>query len=877
MSWIRGLARRWQERLQSRQLDAELDEELRDHLAREVERQLASGEAPEPAARQARLRAGSIEAARDYVRDERSGRLIGELVRDLRVAARGMRRERGFTAAVLVSLALGIAGTSSIFSVVNALLIRALPYPDADRLHVVRVWWNDFSASLSPADFLSLREQSRNVAEIGAYFLPDNGFALATAEGPRVVEGAFVSDELTRVLGVPLQRGAGFSANPTSSEVLVSDAFWRERLGGRADAIGRTLTLDGEACTVVGIMPDGFNVPGQHSGAIWVRPVLRQPTRRGPFFITAIARLKPGVTRDVAEERLTSAVVPVMRQRYAVADRWRYGLRSLKDVLFGDVRETLLLTLAAVTLVLAIAVVNVANLLMARGATRVREFAVRASLGAGRGRLVRQLLAEAALFGAIGGALGLALAALLVRVAADQFAAVMPAMADVHVDVVTVVVTLSIGVAAGLVAGVVPVLRLKWGMLSQWLRDGGRTTGDGTGHGRVRKALVVTEIALTLTVLTGAALLVKSWINLNRTDPGFSTDGVLSFRLVLPDQPYENRDRLGAFTDSLQRELEALPGVAAVAFSAILPLHPETFSNNYHLEGAQSGLADTHGVAEWNVVNPDFFKTMGIPLLKGRGFAAVDRAGAPRVALVNQTFARRHYPGGDPIGRRLKGGDWDPAEEWTTIVGVVGDVPYEKGLWGGAGETVYTAFAQNRWMQSPFVLIRSSADPASLVPAVERVVASLDSRIPLRDVMTMGGRVQLATAPPRLRSALFSLFGALALAMAITGVYGVMAYHVTERRRETAIRRALGAPTPQVVGATLSAGLRLAGAGIALGAIGSLIATRTLTRLLYHVEPHDPAVLAGIAAMVAVTSVLACAVPAIRAARVDPAAVLRDE
>jgi len=875
MSWLGGVGHQLRDLFRRSRLDAELEEELHDHFERELARPRDEGLSPIEVRRQARLRAGRLDLAREAVDEQRSGRMLADAVRDVRFAMRTLRRSPGLTAAILISLMLGVGGTTAIFSVVYAVLLRPLPFPQADQLHLVRVWWNDFSAALSPADLVAVREQSGGIADIGAYFLPDDGFAMTTPEGPQLIDGGFVTDELPRVLGVRLIVGPGFSSDRTIPQVLIAERLWRERFAGRPEAIGRTLTLDGDTFTIAGVLPVGVNLPGERNQLVWVRPTLREPTRRGPFYLIAVARLPASVAASFAETRLTAAATPVLRERFGVTDKWRYGMRPLKEAVVGDVRETLLLTFAAVMLVLFIAVANVANLLLAKGAVRARELAVRASIGASRGRLARQLLAESALLGLGGGGLGLLLATVLVRLAGSAVETMLPGTPPVRVDVVMVLFAIVTGVTAGTIAGLLPVLRLPWTRLNDWLRDGGRTLGD-TGHGRARRLLVVGEIALTLIVLTGAALLVKSLIKLQAVDPGFRGDGVLTFRLVLPSEPYEDGGRLSAFTSMMDDKLRALPGVQRTGVAAFLPVAPGAWTNNYHIEGPQVGTRGTGGVAEWNVVSGDYFAAMGIRLTRGRTFGALDRAGARRTAVVNQTFAQRHFAGRDVIGKHLKGGNWDEQEPWTTIVGVVDDVPYEKGLWGGSGETVYTAFAQN-FLQSFYVVVKAGAEPSGLAPAVGGIVTSLDRRVPLRDVTTMNQRLHRATAAPRFRGWLFSLLGALALVIAVTGIYGVMAYHVSQRRRETAIRRALGARSDQVIRATLVSGLQLAGAGILVGAVGAALMGQSLSALLYRVEPRDPGAIAGIAALLAVSAMVACAIPAWRAGSVDPATILRDE
>ena len=377
--------------------------------------------------------------------------------------------------------------------------------------------------------------------------------------------------------------------------------------------------------------------------------------------------------------------------------------------------------------------------------------------------------------------------------------------------------------------------------------------------------------------MTSAALLVKSLVAVESEDPGFRPDGVLSFRLSLPDQPYKDEAKLAAFVSNLTTRLRSLPGVASVAYAASLPPNLLDFTNNYTLEGQGRDGAGQGGVAEWNIASEDFFELLTIPVTRGRRFVDSDRSTAAPVAIVNESFVRQHFRGLDPIGKRLKGGDWDPKSPWTTIVGVVRDVPYAHGVWGGSHPMVYQAFSQSPWLRNPFVLLRTAGDPTAAVSAIRSAVTAVDALVPLRDVATMTERVHRSTTIPRFRGLLFSFFAVLALALALTGVYGIMAHHVNQRRRETAIRRALGATSRQMLMATLGAGLRLALVGIVLGTGAALAVTRSMAALLYRVDPRDPGVLAGVAAVLVATAVVACIVPAFRAASIDPAAVLRDE
>jgi predicted permease len=878
MSWLDGIRQRLTEALRPDRADRDLQDELRDHFEREVERQLASGVPAADARRRAHVRTGGMHATRDAVRDGRSGRLVQDAISDVRVAARAAHRNPAFAIAVVVSLALGVGGTTAVFGVVNAVLLRPLPYTQPDHLYMVRIWWNDFSSTLSPADFAAVEEQGADIVSAGAYFPPDDGFAMATPEGPKLVDGAIMTAGLPAVLGISPIVGAGFSTTPNAPEALIGEALWRERYGASAAAIGQPIVLDGDSYTVVGVMPAGFNIPGQTKGLAWLKALTRQPTRRGPFYYLTIVRVKEGQTPEAAAARLTASVSAVLRDRFGVEPNWQYRLRSLQETMVADVRQSLLLLLGAMALVLAIAVVNVANLFLARGTARAREIAVRASLGAGRGRLARHLLAEAALLGAVGGTAGMGLAYLLLGLVSQEVARVLPRANEIRPDTGMAIFALVCGIGAGLLAAVVPAARVPWGRLATFLREGDRSaSAGGPVHGRARQALVVAEIALTVAVLTGAVLLAKSMMRLQDVNPGFRPEGLASFRLTLPENPYDTDERRAAFLTGLDERLRADTGANAVAYAFSLPPNLLVMSNNYTVEGASVGSAGTSGVAEWNLVSDQYFSTMGIRLVDGRMFGSQDRPSSADVAIVNETFVRRHFPDGRGVGRRLKGGNWNPSEPWTTIVGVVADVPYGKGLWGGADLTVYRPLDQNRWVQSAYVIVKAPGDASRIVPVVEQSVRKADPHLPVRDFAMMTDRIRTSMLEPRLRSILFLMIAGLALALSITGIYGVMAYHVAQRRRETAIRRALGARVADIVGSTLAAGLRLTIGGLVVGTAGALLLTRSLSSMLFNVSPRDPAALATVAALLAAASVLACSVPAFRSSSVDPASVLRDE
>jgi putative ABC transport system permease protein len=616
-------------------------------------------------------------------------------------------------------------------------------------------------------------------------------------------------------------------------------------------------------------------VPGEHNGLLWSRLRLRAPTRRGPFYLRVIARVDASGAA-AAESRLTDIVRTVLLERYGLKPTWRYGLTPLRDTLVGDIRTTLLLALTAVGLVLLIAVLNVANLLLARAVVRGRELAVRASLGAWRGRLVRQMLAEASLVGLMGGALGLIVAFVALEASRETALAFVPRMEGVQLNPLVVLFALGAGVTAAVLSTLVPVFRLPWGKLADSLRSGGRTSGEGPRHGRIRRGLVAAEIAVALTVVVGAALLMQTLTKLERADPGFDPRGVVTMRVALPNAQYD-ASRTLAFVTTLGERVRALPHVSSIAWSTALPPDRLEMSNNYTIEGEAADGAGPKGVAEWMTVSGGYFQTLKIRMTRGRTFADSDQAEAPLVAIVNEAFARRHFPGQDPIGRRFKGGDWSPTSPWLTIVGIVADVPYGRGIWGGADATIYTASTQDRQLGAPFMLVRAGGDPAQLVPAIAASVRALDPALPLRDIATMETRLRQSTLAPRFRGLLALALAGIGLALAVTGIYGVMAYHVDQRRRETAIRRALGAGAGQVIGGVVGSGLRLAAIGVVLGCAGALGLVRSLSTVLYQVSATDPTVLAASAGVLTLTAALACVVPALRAARVDPVSILRDE
>jgi putative ABC transport system permease protein len=481
--------------------------------------------------------------------------------------------------------------------------------------------------------------------------------------------------------------------------------------------------------------------------------------------------------------------------------------------------------------------------------------------------------------GLLGGLLGLALATLLVAAGGRLVASAIPRSQEIGISLPVVFFALATGIGAGVLAGVWPAVRLPWDRLVQEIREGGRGAGAGERQSSARRVMVVAEVALTLTVLTGAALLVRSLRQLQSADPGFVPANVLTFRLTLPESSYPDSlpDRFARFSDQLRHRLGALPGVRSAALAGALPPADLQLRNTYTVEGTQPDGRGPGDVAPWIVADTGYFRAMGIPLLAGRSFTALDLPTSPLVAVVSQEFARKHFGDADPVGRRLKSGDWDPAAPWITIVGVAGDVPYDGGVWDGTSPTVYLAYAQNPWWTSPFVILAGARDLTPLLPRIQREVASIDPDIPLRDVASLEQRLARSAASPRLRGTLSSALGVMALVLALTGIYGLLAHEVGQRERETAVRRAMGATTGAVVRLVVASGMRLALIGVGIGTVGALILMRLLRGFLYGVTPADPLSLTAAALALLAAAFAACLVPARRAARVEPMAVLRSE
>jgi putative ABC transport system permease protein len=802
---------------------------------------------------------------------------------DLRYAVRMMFKNRGFTVVAIVTLALGIGANTAIFSVVNAVLLRPLPYKDSNRL--VWFWENqpDFRHSnLSPADFLDFQAQNHAFEDITAYRRMD--FTLTGDREPEQIHGLIVSANYFSLLGVEPEAGRVFQQQDgragATRVAVVSHGLWQRRFAGDPNLIGKPLTLSGQIVTVVGVAQAGSET---ERAELWLNPrnvvpdillnIDRDPaTLRGSHYLYAIGRLKPGVTLPQAQEEMSALSARLQEQYPATNAGHTIELVSLLDRTVGELRPALLVLLGAVGLVLLIACANVANLMLARATARHKEISLRTALGASRWRVIRQLLTESVALAGLGGACGWLLAVwgvdLLVAISPETI----PRLHEIAVDRQVLGFTLLVSLATGIVFGLAPALMASRPDLNEALKEGGRSLTAGASRGRMRGALVVGEVALALLVLVGAGLLVRSFVRLRSVDPGFQPANLLTMRLFLTDAKYARAGPRLSFLKELTLRLEALPGVQGVGISDDLPIEGTDSSTGLTVEGRESAQGEQLK-AGIHVVNPRYFEAMGIPLLKGRSFTERDTIETPTVLVINETTSRRLWPGEEAIGKRVKPGD--PNGEWAEVVGIVRDVKHN-GLHAEPAMDAYASHLQQPWPWMT-VALRSTVDPASLEAAVRREVQAIDPNKAIANVKTMDKLIEESVGERRLALVLFGLFAVVALLLAAVGIYGVMAYGVTQRTHEIGIRVALGAQPRDVLRLVVGSGMTMALSGVALGIAAAYGLTRLMASLLFEVSTTDPATFVVIALVLSCVALLACYIPARRATKVDPMVALRHE
>ena len=796
----------------------------------------------------------------------------------LRQAFRTLRKSPGFSALVIGVLGVGIGANTAIFSIVNGVLLRSLPFADPSRLVAVQTTIKNQADDTSYPDFLDWRAQTTTLDRLAAY---DTAGVTLTGAGDAVgLPVAIVTADLFPMLGVAPLHGRVFGADDDKPgaprTVILSEGLWRRRFAGDAGVIGRAITLDDEPFTVIGVMPARFEFPfdAEDPAQLWLpvnasRFAAEFIPQRNASFLNAIGHLKPGYDLAAAQAEF-STIAARLGQLYERNRNRGVHIRPFQDVLVQDYRLGLLVLLGAVGAVLLIACANVANLLLARGSARRREMAVRTALGASRVQLLRQLLSETVTLAAVGGTVGAVVAwwgvDALIRLSPLQI----PRLHAVKVDAAALLFTSFAAAGTGILSGLVPALQLSSLNAGEHLKDGDRG-GSGATGGRTRTTLVVAELALSLVLLASAGLLVRSLVALQHVDPGFVTERAVSVQLLLPGARYPNVDAMRAFYRRLRSEASAVPGISAAAVTTTLPLSGSTIDVGFTIEGRPVDPTERTG-APLFAISPEYFRTMGIPVVKGRAFTDRDNESAPNVIIVSDAFAAKYWPGEDALGKRLTiGYNKSGARE---VVGVVGDVKQET-LADSLRPQVYTPFEQTPW---PFIsaVVRTPAPADSAATAVRGMLARVDPLLG-GDIRTLDEFVSRSMATPRFTTFLIGAFAAIALLLAGFGLFSVMAYTVAQRRREIGIRMALGAQAAEVSGMVVGQALRMGAVGLIVGIAGAFAATRVLQALLYSVTPTDPATFAGVSVVLLAVMLLAAYVPARRATRIDPLTALRTE
>jgi putative ABC transport system permease protein len=802
------------------------------------------------------------------------------LLQDLKYGARVLAKAPGFTLVAVFVTALGIGANTAIFSVVNAVLLRPLPYEQPERLvraYGVHEKRGVTSMSISFLNFSDLREQGTTFDGLAAY--SDTTSALTGAGAPEQVAAVQSSGELFEVLGARAALGRTLSRadeRPGGAPVaVISHGTWQRRYGGDPAIVGRAVMLDGKPLTVVGVLRPDFQFLFANEPAEFFVPLDPKgdmEVQRGAGFLEVVGRLKEGVTLEQAADE-ARAVAARLAEAHPEENMGRgFRLAGAHEEMVGSLRPTLLVLLAAVGFVLLIACANVANLLLVRASRRGRELAIRVALGAGRGRVVRQLLTESLLLSTLGGAAGLLFAMWGVALISSFVPSDVPRFGEAGLDPAVLLFTLAASVLTGVVFGLAPALQASRVDLNESLKEGGRGSTEG-GKGRVRAALVIAEVAVSLVLLVGAGLLVKSFVRLRATDPGLDPRGVLTAAVALPETRYSKDEQITGFYERVLGRVAALPGVEASAAVMPLPLGDSNMSTTFYVGGRPDPGPGAQPSSAARVITPDYLRAMGIPLVRGRAFTERDTAEAPMVILINEELARQHFPGEDPLGKRLVLGLNDIDGE---IVGVVGSVRHRR-LSTAAGPEYYVPLRQVPFGSLSLVVRARTDDPAQLAASLRAAVGEIDRELPVYRVRTMGALVAESVARQRFSMTLLAAFAALALVLAAVGVFSVMSFLVTQRTHEIGIRMALGAQARDILRMVVGGGMTLTVAGVSVGLLAAFGLTRLMSSLLYEVSATDPYVFAGVALLLALVALAACLVPALRATKVDPMEALRHE
>jgi putative ABC transport system permease protein len=812
---------------------------------------------------------------------------------DLKYAFRILLKNPFMTLVIVLTLALGIGANTAIFSVLNAVVLRPLPYAEPDRL--VMVWETspgDNKRSAAPGNFVDWRSQTTSFSDMAAMFY--GNFNLTGNGEPERVNGSTVTSNFMATLGVAAQLGRTFQPDDDEHQdrrvAILGDGLWQRKFGADKSIIGKTITIDESAYTVVGVMPSGFKYPvlsdlwvlGRDRNAVSMSLISQFPTNdwnheRDAHFINVVARLKPGATLAQAQSDMAGIASRLEKDFPNTNSGLGSNVVSLHTQIVGNVKTLIAVLFGAVALVLLIACTNVASLLLARATQRDREFAIRRAVGANRWRLARQLLTESVLLSLLGGMAGLGLSVWAVALFVKLSPGNIPRLNEANVDLRLLGFAFLVSMITGIAFGLWPALQATGGSLNRSLKEAGSRLSEGKQRRRSRSVLIVTELALAQVLLVGAGLLIMSYVQVSRIEPGFNADHVLSAKIAPSGKKYPDLKSRAQFYTRVIEQLQSVPGVTSVGMVMNVPLSGSSMNRGFTVEGRPDPKPNEEVSMDYQVVSKDYFLTMGIPVLRGRAFTAQDTESAPRVIVINETMAKHYWPNEDPVGKRMAIGESSKDTSWRTIVGVVGDVRHAS-LTDAPVPFAFIDYRQDleSWPRMGFVM-KTQTDPQALIPSVRGSLVSIDSQQPVYAVESMEKLLDNDLAPRKFVMMLIGVLAFIAVALAMVGIYSVISFSVNERTREIGIRMALGAKRADVLSMILSQGMRVAAVGIVAGLALAYGLTRLLTTLLFEVSPTDPKTFALVAVTLGAVALLACYLPARRATRVDPLVALKEE
>ena len=863
-----------------------MDEELQFHVAKYAEDLVRAGVGREEAVRLARVEFGGVEKIKEECRETSGWQWPQELGQDIRYGLRMLRKNWGFTTVAVLTLALGVGANTAIFSVVYAVLLKPLPYANAQQLfNVFQEQKKDSSAKTgwSYLNFAEVRKQ--NTVFSGMAGAQRHQLTLTGRGEPRVVDTSVVTPEFFSVFGEkPLAGRIFFDEDGRAGAppvVMLSENLWRGQFGADEKIIGQSINLDQVAFTVVGVMPAAFRFPEiTKSEPLWI-PLVNDPLfgkwmeRRGGHWLQVTARVKAGVSMAQVQTELDAISARLEAEFPAENSGWVSRMIPLQQMIVGDVKTGLLVLLGAVGLVLLIACANIANLLLTRATARTREMAVRVALGAGRGRIVRQLLSENLVLGLIGGIAGVLFAYAGVRALTVLLPASLPQAGDIRVDGVVLTFALALSALASCVFGLAPAFFAAKANVTDSLREGDGRSGESGGRRRARSVLAAAEVALAMVLLVVAGLLLRSFSKLLAVSPGFEVQNMVKAEVSLPRTQYATPEKWSAFAQELLERVQAEPGMKNAAVAIPLPVADGKVNLAFDIEGAPPNSAAESRTADYVAISPEYFRVMGIPLVAGRAFDALDAMNKARVTVISEAMTKAYFAGKNPIGKRLMFGFPPDAGEFREIVGVVGDVR-DVTLEQEPVAMMYVPFAQSP-MPGAVLVVKSTLGMANVAGAIRKDVQAMDKDLPVTDVAELSEAMMTSVAQPKFRTYLLGLFAAIALLLAATGIFGVVSYSVSRRTREIGVRVALGASSGEIFAMVLRETLLLAGAGLVAGIPCALAASRLVGHILFGVTPSDPVTLLVVALILAVVAALAGYIPARRATRVDPMIALRYE